>query len=196
MIHPRERYVDFLLAEHRAAVDLTFHVDELRNRLSTLFVTIVGAIGVAVEVLGDTPRSDETLLAWLFAGAAVAGSVIVCILGRLRRVQLEHFAIINNIRSLFVGPDLKVWNVVQLSRQTLRTSEKLGSGTYFWVLLVILASSAAATVSVYRFCAHAGISVVIGVLMTLLLHFFYFELVGKIEPRVYTPDNPPWKAPA
>ena len=51
---------------------------------------------------------------------AILGHLFICVLAKIRKVQLEYFVIINNIRKYFIETDYLLWNVVQLSDKTLR----------------------------------------------------------------------------
>lgn len=144
----------FLLKEYDAAQQLTFHIDELRNKLTGLYLTFAGVAvaGVAVLIKGEIESTVfdriEGLVATLLLIVALIGWIVVLGLARLRRVQIEYFGIINSIREHFLGQDYELWNRVQVSRQTLPTPNRR-SGTYMWLLLVILASSSLMGFSVY-----------------------------------------------
>lgn len=135
----KSRTDDYLLAERESAAQLTFHIDLLRNRISSLFVSLVG---IALTVVAILPARVTSLaiVSWALLTTAFVGLLVVLILARLRAVQLEHFRIINNIRETFLGTDILLWNVVELSRKSL-PKERFGSGSYCWAALVMLTGS-------------------------------------------------------
>ena len=140
---------EFLLKEHDAAVQLTFHVDDLRAKLSGGFVALAAAVATAASiVLKNDPDKAKAGIAALLLGLALVGAVIVFISARLRRTQLEHFGIINNIRRHFLADDLSLWNVVQLSAKTL-PRPSMTSGSYFWVLAIMLPTAGVAGTSMF-----------------------------------------------
>lgn len=111
----------FLLEEYKNAAQLTYHIDELRNRLTSFFLTFVGlaVAGVAILLKGEAEEGlfakPEGIVTVFLGIISLIGVAIVCILARLRRVQIEHFCIINNVRQYFLKKDYQLWNVVQLS---------------------------------------------------------------------------------
>ncbi len=127
----------------------------LRDRLTAFFVTVTGiAVAGLSIVVKDDAGPDAVSLALAVAAAlffvvAVLGALVVSILARLRRAQIEHFRIMNNIREHFLGEqDLSLWNVVELSRATLPTPNRR-SGTFMWLTMILVMSAFAAGLAVY-----------------------------------------------
>jgi hypothetical protein len=136
------RVDEFLLKEYDAAKELTFHIDELRARLTSYFITLSG---VAVAALSFFLRSTERdgherltfgIIVASFGAVAALGFVVVLIVARLRAVQLEHFRIINNVREWFLEHNVDAWNTVELSRKTLPANPNRKSGSYFWMAAI------------------------------------------------------------
>lgn len=131
----------FLRLEYESARELTFHVDVLRGRLTGLFVTVSGVVATVISLLSRDQRKPlyHAAIGVILIALAVLGALIVLIVAKLRSVQLEHFRIMNNIRTYFLKTDLEAWNVVELSGATL-PGPTHRSGSYFWVLTDMLAS--------------------------------------------------------
>jgi len=136
----------FLLREYDSAVKLTYHIDELRNSLTGFVLTFAGVAVAGItlllkgETVGSLFKSPPAVVAVLLLLVASIQVIAVCILARLRRAQIEHFRIINNVREHFLGTNYQLWNVVQLSSDTLPKPNRK-SGTYFWTALLISVGS-------------------------------------------------------
>jgi hypothetical protein len=171
----------FLLKEYDAAQQLTYHIDELRNKLTALYLTFAGVAvaGVAILIKGEARSTVfdrvEGLVATLLFIVALIGWIVVLGLARLRRVQIEYFGIINNIREHFLGQDYTLWNRVQVSKKTLPTPNRR-SGTYMWLVLVILSSSSLMLFTVYLLTVKVFgvLSPVRGWLVAVLAFVIYF----------------------
>lgn len=182
---------------------LTYHIDELRNKLTSFFLTFAGAGGVAITIMvrGEQVAflSGNLLAAMLFVIAAL-GITIVAILARLRRAQIEHFRIINNIRAYFLEDNYGLWNVVQLSEKTLPEPNRR-SGTYMWTLLItivicFLASlSAYLAVGAYKVISHTywpfGIAVSVFLVTLLCVDKMYLLFAEPPDVIVYSQHFPP-----
>lgn len=174
---------EFLLREYESAVKLTYHVDDLRAKVVSAFVALAAAVAAVAAAVADERRAVALLL---FALAAV-GALVVSLTARLRSVQLEHFRIIDNIRRHFLGSDVQLWNVVELSRKTLPEEGPdcpvRVSGSYFWVAAIIVATGflgGAGTFLLYdggHTLAAALSAVAVAVSSASLLDRRYFRLV-------------------
>jgi len=191
----------FIMEEYKNAAQLTYHIDELRNRLTSFFLTFTGlaVAGLVILLKGEASegifQKPEGVVAIFLMIIAIIGVAIVCILARLRRVQIEHFRIINNIREYFLQQDYDLWNVVQLSAETLPTPNRR-SGTYFWLLIIMLASSCMFGGAAYIFVVHLFkvicpqwgyvIFVVIMIIGIILEDQLYFSMASPPPPRDYS----------
>lgn len=141
---------EFLLKEYDSAQKLTYHVDDMRSKLTQFFIALSGVTLAAISTM--IKKDIEPLLLgtpwWVVAsvtvvGCGLLGVLFVLIIARLRRTQIEHFHITNNIRKYFLEqheePD-KLWQVVGLSESTIPTPTR-SSGSYYWVLLIITLTS-------------------------------------------------------
>lgn len=82
----------FLIEEYKAASKLTFHIDELRNKLTSFFLSfaaiIVGLITFFLEDKLDNLEVEKfRWVAFIMFFVSFIGFIMVCILGKLRRVQ-------------------------------------------------------------------------------------------------------------
>lgn len=136
-----EKKEAFLIEEYKSAVALTFHIDSLRNKLTSFFISFAGlAITGLLLLLKKDPDNPSIsningLISLLLILVSCIGHLFICVLAKIRKIQIEHFLIINNIRKYFLGQDMALWNVVQLSEKTLPEPRK-DSGTYFWLLIL------------------------------------------------------------
>lgn len=141
----------FLLEEYRSASHLTYHIDELRNKLTSFFLIFagLGVGGLTLIVKGEARNlfEPQRLVSGLLIVIGMIGFVVIGILARLRKVQLEHFRIINNVRTHFLKDDKDLWNVVELSAATLPMPDTLSpvknraSGSYLWAFIIIFTNS-------------------------------------------------------
>ena len=117
-----EQAQDFLFKEYETANEVTFHADTFRDKLSAFFLSFAGAAVAFVLLIlkGDWKVGKPNIVAGsFFMGVGLLGTVILLIHARLRRVQLENFAIICRIRAYFFGQRYELWNVVRLTPATL-----------------------------------------------------------------------------
>ena len=194
----------FLLREYDSAVKLTYHIDELRNSLTGFFVTFAGAAAAGLTLLlkGEAGqsffKSPSTVVAILLLLVASIQIIAVCILARLRKTQLEHFRIINNLREHFLGTNYHLWDVVQLSSVTLPKPNRR-SGTYFWTTLLISVGSYLLGFASHLFLVHVfhlvktqwsyAISLLVFSCSFLLQDILYFKLAQPPEPKQYSAQN-------
>ncbi len=179
---------DFLLKEYDSALRLTYHIDELRAKLTSFYVTFSGIAGAGLIMLlkgeagNTTGFIPEEVVSVLMCFVGLIGLVIVGIVARLRRAQLEHFRIINNIRTHFLREDIELWNVVELSAFTLPAPNRK-SGSYMWVFLIMLIASffLAFSTFIYTHLALALITATISKWLSLVL----FAVFLCVYDRVY-----------
>ena len=186
----------FLFEEYRAAKELTFHVDGLRAKVTSYFIALAGLLFSAVD------RDDnEGLIRWdvtlTSLGLAVLGVLVVLIVARLRRVQLESFRIMNNVREHFLGGDVELWNVVELSRRTLPKPRRW-SGSHFWVASVQVVSGVGLAVGLYMLMTPIGdllpgsasipVAVAAGIALSAGLDFVYLRLARPPARPRYAKD--------
>lgn len=197
---------EFLLKEYETAVHLTFHVDELRSRFTNLFITIAGAAAAAISLLlkensnNTTFGQFEFILGVFLLLVFLVGMFVIAVIARLRRVQLEHFRITNNIRKHFLGKNYSLWNVVELSSETL-PSPNIKSGTFFWSMVIMLLNSYFIALAIYLFLAEIWyltspqssfvVAIIGAVIFILLQSALYFCLATPPKPLKYSKKVPP-----
>ena len=198
---------EFLIKEYESAGKLTFEIDTLRGRLTNFFLTLSGVAAGGLTLLikgevGDKFELPEGIIAVLMLLVAILGAVVVGILARLRKAQLEHFRIINNIRKYFLKKDYELWNIVELSEKTLPNPNRK-SGTYLWVLLIIIVSAYLFAMSVYIHIFHIWevneyqsmvylLSVICGLVFAKILDWIYLISAKVKRKPLYTEKNPPF----
>jgi len=190
---------EFLLWEYDSANKLTLHIDEVRGRLTNFYFAFGSSAGAGLlfllsgkieKIFFVTPVNVVTSLI-IFVG--LVGFVAVGIIARLRRVQIEHFRIVNNIRSYFIEERIELWNVVELSSQTL-PKPSFKSGSYLWTLVIVLVSSFffafGIFMLVHKACGASLANGVIvatttGLLSVLFEHWVYFRWATPPPPPNY-----------
>lgn len=191
-----EREEEFLLKEYDTAVQLTFHVDEMRSKFTNLFITLVGVAAAAVSLLlqGSAENNRlgnyEILLGIFLLLLGLTGTLVITVIAKLRRVQLEHFRITNNIRKQFLGSNYSLWNVVQLSDQTLPSPSRT-SGTYYWTLILILINSYVVGLGIYLLLKRLDFALMGTLVFILLQDWLYFQLAVPPKIREYSEDSLP-----
>jgi hypothetical protein len=194
----------FLIKEYDTATKLIFHIDELRNKLTALFLSIasIGAAGLAVLFKGESGNYVKITILMSLLTISLVGVLIVMILGRLRSNQIEHIRISDKIREYFIEcNDYRLWNIIEKSVKT-QPKPKVGSTPYYWVMIIIMVGSLAFALFVY-FCYLYLVGMdsdyVYWLISCVFIFFFwfqrdqYFELTAsRLEP-IYSEDNPPCK---
>ncbi|OFY39675.1 MAG: hypothetical protein A2X18_09700 [Bacteroidetes bacterium GWF2_40_14] len=196
----------FLLEEYKTAVQLTYQMDSLRNKITSFFISIAG-ISIAGFLLVIKGKDESInisnlneIVSIIMLIVAILGHLFICVLAKIRKVQLEHFAIINNIRKYFIELDYTMWNIVQLSDKTLPKA-RLFSGTYWWqfviqvingfilylgiLLLFDLLEDIITWKSFFIFCGTFIFSI-------LLQNLFYFKIANGYLKVTYSENSKPY----
>jgi len=136
----------FLIEEYKYANELTFQMDTLRNKLTSFFITFAGiaVTGLILLLKNDSessPVNIEQVVSFLLIFVSIIGHLFIIVLAKIRKIQIEYFSIINNIRKKFYGTqDYTYWNIIKLSDKTL-PKPRLFSGTHFWLLIIQVLNS-------------------------------------------------------
>jgi hypothetical protein len=196
----------FLLEEYKSAVALTYHIDSLRNKLTSFFISLAGlAITGLILILKKDINSPSIsningLIALLMILISCIGHLFICVLAKIRRVQIEHFLIINNIRKYFLGQDLPLWNVVILSEKTL-PKPSIFSGTYYWLLILQILNTTILFIGVFLIWNNIEelfswygffIFILISGVSIFLQNYLYFKIAKNSVHDVYTEVNLPY----
>jgi hypothetical protein len=172
----------FLLKEYDTANEVTFHADTFRDKLSAFFLSFAGAaVTVVLLVLkGESKVGEPSMIAGsFFIGVSLLGTVILLIHARLRRVQLENFAIICRIRAYFFRNRYELWDIVRLTPETLpkiKFSDFKGSELWATSIIVPVAALLAGGIALIwgerkwmfsdqRWYCAAGLLIVVSVLL-------------------------------
>jgi hypothetical protein len=194
-----------LLAEYNHAVEVANHIDNLRNVLTSFFLTLNGGALIAAtlvfrDVGKTTPLgSPETFLAVVVISVFVLGSVFVATIARMRRVQIERYRIQNGIldkllpgegRSAIPHTD---WRLARDAGG--HAMGKRTTGSYLWTLAIMLPTAGLATFAIWLIISpihHLAstacswtIAVPGGVAVFILNDLAYFAL-SKFETRPFT----------
>jgi hypothetical protein len=198
---------DFLIKEYESAVQLTYHIDELRNKMTIFYLTFTGVAGVGMTILlkgeaADT-LSDKAygVMGGLLLLISLIGMVVIQGMARMRRVQIEHFQIISNLRKIFLASDYDLWNAVQLSSKTVPTPNRR-SGTYMWLLMVMFISSSLFAISIYLFLVKVFVisaplsggfvGLAAFILFMILQDHFYLAWAKPLPQNVYSDEKKPF----
>jgi hypothetical protein len=153
---------DLLIAEYGNCAQVANHIDNVRNVLTSFFLTINGGVLIVVtlvakgEVKADTFGSPKSLLAGLLIFVCALGTLFTGTVARLRRVQSERYHIANRILDHFLTGGHR--SIVSL--ETKRLAEDSGgtvglglgkrtTGTYLWTLAIVLPTCALAGLATY-----------------------------------------------
>ncbi len=189
---------EFLFKEYESASKLTFHIDELRNKITSFYLTFVTITPTVIVFLRDkdlTPylnRHNEDIMPYVFLFISIIGFIITMILANLRKVQLEHFRIINNIRSNYLRENHKFSDIVQLSSKTLPKAT-FKSGTYLWALIMMLLSSLIFAGSILLFEGKLNILgfIIFFIMHIGIIHAIYFKIANGFKINKYSENHKP-----
>lgn len=196
----------FLLEEYKSAVQLTYHIDTLRNKLTSFFISISGIAitGLLLILKKEEVRNDSInineLISILLLLVALIGHIFICVLAKIRKVQIEHFYIINNIRKYFYNNDFKLWNASQLSLKTL-PKPRLFSGTYFWLLIIQVLNFVILYIGIIIVmemlgdlytCKSLIIFTITAIISFLMQNISYFYLAKPPKEKIYSNDYLPY----
>lgn len=171
---------NILVAEYNHAVQVANHIDNLRNVLTSFFLTLNGGAFIAATLVFRSIRNDaplgspESFLAIVVISVSVLGSVFVATIARMRRVQIERYVIQNGILDRFLTGELRS-AIPHTDRHLARDAgghamRKRSTGSYLWTLAIILPSSTFAGFAIWliispiHHVASSPLSWIIGVL--------------------------------
>ena len=192
---------EFLLKEYESAHRLTYHIDDLRNKLTSFFLTFTAIVTTTLTIIFKeenkivSETNPQIVLGSLMLFLALIGTIIITILARLRKGQIEHFKIINNVRIHFLELDYELWNIVQLSEQTL-PKPNMKSGSYFWVLIIMVVTSFLLSFSLNILFDFIKLPF-FWFLFILILggeNILYLKLAKPPESIIYSKNNKPYKS--
>lgn len=181
---------DFLFKEYDSAQNLTYHVDDMRSKLTQFFIALSSIALATVSVIVKKDVDHDFLgVPWLWVSVVallmcvMLGFLFVLIIAKLRRTQIEHFHITNNIREYFLeqSPESeKLKSVVMLSKNTIPKPTR-NSGSYYWVLLIIMLTSFLFSSAVFLITSHFSFDKI----FQFFSMFFCFIVFVYILDQVY-----------
>src|SRR4051812_32521260 len=103
MADPSRGSLDLLLLEYERSSEFANHVDDVRNVITSFFITLVAAVVLVLTSYSDGQLKDSRLGPSQVPVVAVClfvscvGALFVATIARLRRVQTQRYMIMNNI---------------------------------------------------------------------------------------------------
>jgi hypothetical protein len=148
---------DLLVVEYERCSEYCNHVDDVRNILTSFFLTVCAGtvVGLTRYASGELKTAavvdPQILMAVVCIGVAVIGALFTASLARLRRIQLQRYRIMNAVLDHLLSSDERT--LVPHSNATLvggtaAAVRSRTSGTYFWTLIVIVPSATMAGLAV------------------------------------------------
>jgi hypothetical protein len=140
-----------LLLEYERSSEFCNHVDDVRNVITSFFLTVAGVAVLAVDRFssGDLksgPLGSPALRAmFVLLAVSLLGFLFVLVISRLRRVQLERYSIMNGILdTLLEGDDrglIPFTNSNIPGQPSAAALRRRATGSYFWTLILVLPSA-------------------------------------------------------
>lgn len=183
---------DFLFKEYDSAQNLTYHVDDMRSKLTQFFIALSSVALATVSVIVKKDIDHDFLgVPWLWVSVVsllvcgMLGFFFVLIIAKLRRTQIEHFHITNNIREYFLEQSQeseKLKSVVMLSKNTIPKPTR-SSGSYYWVLLIIMLTSFLFSFSVFLITSYFSFGKICQCLSVLFGFILFFYMLDQVYMR-------------
>ncbi|HET6949870.1 MAG TPA: hypothetical protein VFI47_05830 [Acidimicrobiales bacterium] len=148
-----------LVAEYSACAQVANHIDDVRNVLTSFFLTLNGGVLVVLslvvrdEVQTDAFGSPGALLAGVVLAAGVLGVIFTATVARLRRVQVERYRVANAILDHVLSEGVRP--VVPFTNDTLPAETgghglaRRTTGSYLWSLAIMLPTALLAGLFAY-----------------------------------------------
>jgi hypothetical protein len=142
---------EMLRLEYEKASDFCAHVDDVRNVITSFFLTLVAGAAIVLskyidDSLGVTQLATPTFIALIAAwGVAVIGGLFVITLARTRRVQLERYHTMNAILDECLLAEHR--GIIPFSVETIangrskRAIPRRSTGSYAWTMVIVLPTS-------------------------------------------------------
>ena len=149
-----------LISEYERSSEFCNHVDNVRNVITSFFLTLVGAAAFALnrytsgEIKSGSLGSPAARVSYLLGGIAITGVLFVMTIARLRRIQIERYQIMNTIldavlttahRSLLPYQNDRIPGVTSGSHPF----NKRLSGSYIWTVILLLPTASTAALATY-----------------------------------------------
>jgi hypothetical protein len=149
-----------LISEYERSSEFCNHVDNVRNVITSFFLTLVGAATFALnqytsgELKPGSLGSPAARVGYLLAGIAITGVLFVMTIARLRRIQTERYQMMNAILDAVLTSQHRRLLPYRNDRIPTANSahspfNKRLSGSYIWTVILILPTAATAGLSIY-----------------------------------------------
>lgn len=181
MAHSGDVSAELLRAEYERASEFCIHVDDVRNVITSFFLTLSAGAAVVLSKYGSgSLRTDKIGPPTVFAactclGIAVVGGLFVATLARLRRVQLERYRTMNAILDNCLAPEHRA--IVPFSNASLAVKSsphglsRRTTGSYMWTLVIIAPTSMlvglSGLIAASSFPVDAGLRAILSLLLAL-----------------------------
>ena len=195
---------ELLLAEYNNCAQITNHIDNVRNVITSFFLTINGGVLIVLSLMveGEVPQggfgSPKTLLAGLLLMVCTLGTLFTGTIARLRRVQTERYRIANGILDHLLSSEVRL--VIPLTNRSLASDAggsglgKRTTGSYLWTLAIMLPTASLAGLAGYYIAAYIHDlidgplswlgAVALGAAVLIIEDAIYFRLsTFNLEPR-------------
>jgi hypothetical protein len=139
---------ELMLLEYERSSEFCNHVDGVRNVITSFFLTVVGGAAFLIDRFSSAelkagPLGSPTVrvVALLYLVATI-GLLFVVVIARLRRVQLERYAIMNGILDRVLTGATR--DVVPFANTSIAGGSGAGAmrrrstGSYFWTMILVL----------------------------------------------------------
>jgi hypothetical protein len=151
---------DLLLAEYNNCSQLANHIDNVRNVITSFFLTINSGILIVMilvakgELRDGVLGSPSSILIGLLLLVFTLGTLFTGTVARLRRIQSERYWIANRILDHFLRNENRLivpLDTTHLSEDSGGTFglDKRATGTYLWTLAIVLPTSSLAGLTAY-----------------------------------------------
>jgi hypothetical protein len=150
---------ELLLVEYNNCAEVANHIDNVRNVITSFFLTINGGVLIVLSlvVTGDVQEgafgSPKALLAGVLLMVCTLGTLFTGTLARLQRVQIGRYRIANGILDHVLPSGTRA--LIPLTDRSLATDAggsglgKRTTGSYLWKLTIMLPTSAIAGLTGY-----------------------------------------------
>ena len=151
---------NLLITEYERSSEFCNHVDDVRNVITSFFLTVAGGAVFAIDrytsgqIRGHSLGSPTARVTYLLAGVAVIGVLFVMTIARLRRIQTERYKIMNDILdAVLTSPHRALVPFQNDQIPGLTTSDgpfnRRLAGSYIWTLILVIPTAAVAAIATF-----------------------------------------------
>jgi hypothetical protein len=143
---------DSLLLEYGRSSEFCNHVDDVRNVITSFFLTVIAGAALVLREYSDGSLkagklgSPALLTAAVLFSVVIVGTIFTWTLARLRRVQLERHIIMDRILDECLAPNhrkLVPFSAANVpTRVTTSALTRRTNGSYVWSLAIVIPTAA------------------------------------------------------